>query len=172
MTLFCCLLYLCNVTWRIHRQRQKCLQFHHVSMWYFQLDLLTSRYLHRSISFFVSISTPHKYAPSRGNDRLTLSQNYVIFNRSMSLSTSLPQTSQPSVFCRAKSSIRGRSPHNLIILSFVSSGFLLCDCLGLIKRFLTLLDCLSIFPFIASRQISGFALVQYPKPIGYFSPFF
>ena len=44
--------------------------------------------------------------------------------------TSFPQTSQPSVFCRAKSSILGMSPISFIILSRTSDGFSECLVLG------------------------------------------
>lgn len=50
--------------------------------------------------------------------------------RERSLSTSFPQTSQPGAFCLANSSTRGRSPASSMILSRVTSGFLLCSSTG------------------------------------------
>ena len=55
--------------------------------------------------------------------------NSIRFDRrifSLIFHTSLPQTSQPSVFCRAKSSILGKSPTNSTILFLISLGFSLC----------------------------------------------
>ena len=52
--------------------------------------------------------------------------SFVSFSDSSILeSTSFPQTSHPSVFCRANNSIRGKSPISCTMRSLVSSGFLL-----------------------------------------------
>ena len=48
--------------------------------------------------------------------------------------SSLPHISHPGVFCRANSSIRGKSPIRATIFSRAASGFLLCCSMGLIRN--------------------------------------
>jgi hypothetical protein len=81
----------------------------------------------------------------------------------ISLSTSLPQTSQPGADCRAKSSIRGTSPIRATILFLTSSGFLLCTVRSASRSCLMFLEIRRGFPCLASRQTSTLPIVQRPR---------
>ena len=74
--------------------------------------------------------------------------------------TSFPQQSHPSAVCRAKSSIRGRSPKSSTIRALTSSGLRLCSLMWVKTTERTARDCrFKGLPRVASRQYSAFARV-------------
>ena len=101
---------------------------------------------------------------SRGTGIYAANYTTSISGSSILSGASFPQTSQPSVFCRAKSSIRGTSPISSTILSLVISGFLLCCSTGEMINWCTDAELRFGFPFFASRHTSAFPLVQNPSP--------
>ena len=67
---------------------------------------------------------------SRGTGIYAANYTTSISGNSTLSGASFPQTSQPSVFCLANSSMRGTSPISSTIRSLVISGFLLCCSTG------------------------------------------
>ena len=81
--------------------------------------------------------------------------------------TSLPNTSQPGVCCRAKSSMRGRSPTSSTIRSRTAAGFSLCVAIGASISDETAADRRCGDPLVPSRHNSAFARVQCPIPMNH-----
>jgi len=104
-----------------------------------------------------------------------LEQGYHIFavfirlSRISIPSISFPRQYQPGLSSLAKSSARGISPTSRTILFLTSSGFLLCASIGVSTTVCTPFEMRFGCPFVAMMQISGFALVQNPKPQNHLS---